>query len=218
LLPGSTQHHDAGEFSPGIQSVHEPIATPKKWFWKGCKPNFVCALASGENHLSQQPVPGTRSLSRNSERAAPRSPIWPCTRWGLPCLVACASSGGLLHHLFTLTTVAAVYDRRISGAHRAPLQWRYILCGTFRRDASQRHLPRVSPTKSELRGIAPGGVRTFLPHRAEAQQKRFSAFPKPEECYLIGSTKTRALRGERIVSRVAYYAVRELRISPPRNR
>jgi hypothetical protein len=30
-----------------------------KWFWKGCKPNFVCALASGENHLSQQPVPGT---------------------------------------------------------------------------------------------------------------------------------------------------------------
>ena len=35
-----------------------------KWFWKGCKPSFVCALASGENHLSQQPVPGTRSLSR----------------------------------------------------------------------------------------------------------------------------------------------------------
>src|SRR5438874_5136000 len=28
-------------------------------FWKGCKPNFVFALASGENHLSQQPVPGT---------------------------------------------------------------------------------------------------------------------------------------------------------------
>src|ERR1017187_2243897 len=31
-----------------------------KWFWKGCKPNFVFALADGENHLSQQPVPGTR--------------------------------------------------------------------------------------------------------------------------------------------------------------
>jgi hypothetical protein len=30
-----------------------------KWFWKGCKPNFVCALADGENHLSWQPIPET---------------------------------------------------------------------------------------------------------------------------------------------------------------
>ena len=35
-------------------------------------------------------------------RAASRFPIWPCTRWGLPCLRACAWSGGLLPHLFTL--------------------------------------------------------------------------------------------------------------------
>jgi len=32
----------------------------KKWFWKGCKPNSVCTLASGENHLSVQPIPGIR--------------------------------------------------------------------------------------------------------------------------------------------------------------
>src|SRR4051812_14036911 len=64
------------------------------------------------------------------ERAAPWSPIWPCTRWGLPCLLACAWSGGLLLHLFTLTTL-----------RRA---WRYILCGTFRQDASRRHFPRIS--------------------------------------------------------------------------
>ena len=57
----------------------------------------------GENHLSQQPVPGTRSALRNLERAAPGSPIWPCTRWGFPCLRAYAWSGGLLPHLFTLT-------------------------------------------------------------------------------------------------------------------
>src|SRR5436190_1216486 len=56
----------------------------------------------GENHLSKQPVPGTRSASRNKERAAPRFPIWPCTRWGFPCLRAFARSGGLLPHLFTL--------------------------------------------------------------------------------------------------------------------
>src|SRR5471032_427211 len=42
------------------------------------------------------------SLSRNTERAAPRFPIWPCTRWGFPCRVACASRGALLPHLFTL--------------------------------------------------------------------------------------------------------------------
>ena len=85
---------------------------------------------------------------REPERAAPGSPIWPCTRWGLPCLVACASSGGLLHHLFTLT--------------RFLRTGRYLLCGTFRRDASRHHLPRVSPPETELRGIAPFGVRTFL--------------------------------------------------------
>jgi hypothetical protein len=61
----------------------------------------------GENHLSQQPVPGTRSALRNLERAAPRSPIWPCTRWGFPCLRACAWSGGLLPHLFTLTPASS---------------------------------------------------------------------------------------------------------------
>src|SRR5439155_16793001 len=37
------------------------------------------------------------------ERAAPWSPIWPCSGWGLPCLVDYSSSGGLLPHLFTLT-------------------------------------------------------------------------------------------------------------------
>jgi len=80
--------------------------------------------------LSQQPVPGThpapfrtpvigptragpargaglsgpRVLKRAGlGRAAPLSPIWPCTRWGFPCLRACARSGGLLPRLFTLT-------------------------------------------------------------------------------------------------------------------
>ena len=55
--------------------------------------------------LSSQ-YPGPIPLARNVERAAPRSPIWPCTRWGFPCLVTYASSGGLLHHLFTLTRVS----------------------------------------------------------------------------------------------------------------
>ena len=32
----------------------------ENWFWKGCKPNSVFTLASGENHLSMQPIPGIR--------------------------------------------------------------------------------------------------------------------------------------------------------------
>jgi len=74
--------------------------------------------SGGENHLSQRPIPGTAPLflrlrqgpwcpqsPRRSgvERAAPQSPIWPCTRWGFPCLHACAWSGGLLPRHFTLT-------------------------------------------------------------------------------------------------------------------
>ena len=41
---------------------------------------------------------------RGLERAAPGFPIWPCTRWGFPCRVACASRGALLPHLFTITS------------------------------------------------------------------------------------------------------------------
>src|SRR3954471_13348412 len=44
---------------------------------------------------------------------------------------------------------------------------RYVFCGTVRRDASRHRLPRISfPAKAEkLRGIAPFGVRTFLPYQ-----------------------------------------------------
>ena len=100
--------------------------------------------SGGENHLSQQPVPGTRSALRNLERAAPRSPIWPCTRWGFPCLRARAWSGGLLPHLFTLT------PSKISNFKFEISKGRFVFCGTFRRDASRRRLPRVSQRTLEL--------------------------------------------------------------------
>jgi len=83
------------------------------------------------------------------QRAAAGFPIWPCTRWGFPCLVACASSGALLPHLFTLT--------------HALRRGRFILCGTVRRGISRFRRPRVSSLRrTKLRGIAPYGVRTFL--------------------------------------------------------
>ena len=132
------------------------LVPPKlKWFWKGCKPNSVCPDFSGERIIclcSRYPKPV--SLSRNAERAAPGFPIWPCTRWGFPCRVACASRGALLPHLFTLTG-PAMRDRRFD------FLWHYPSksLSTFR--------PRVSqPNEPGLRGIAPFGVRTFLPRLA----------------------------------------------------
>jgi hypothetical protein len=113
----------------------------------------------GENHLSQQPVPGTRFAGRNMERAAPGSPIWPCTRWGFPCLLACARSGGLLLHLFTLAVRMQARARR------------FVFCGTVRQDASRHRFPRVSERRGiRLRGIAPFGVRTFLPLRVAPEK------------------------------------------------
>jgi len=119
--------------------------------------------------LSSQ-YPGSVSLSRKLERAAPGSPIWPCTRWGLPCLRACAWSGGLLLHLFTLTGLVAKTGGIFSVA---------LSVGTPRGVTS-----RVYPNLMiELRGIAPCGVRTFLPRSAKAEQKRFSTLPKPGKPY-----------------------------------
>ena len=125
----------------------------------------------GENHLSQQPVPGTRSALRNMERAAPESPIWPCTRWGFPCLRACAWSGGLLPHLFTLTPASL------------PKPWRSVFCGTVRRDASRRRLPRVSCRRPSC--VGPGGYAASRPvvfglssSPGLLRGKRFSALPK----------------------------------------
>ena len=84
------------------------------------------------------------------ERAAPGFPIWPCTRWGFPCRVACASRGGLLHHLFTLAGALAK-RRRYHFLWHCPSE----SLSTFR--------PRVSQSNGlGLRGIAPFGVRTFL--------------------------------------------------------
>ena len=99
---------------------------------------------------SQYPKP---VCLRNTGAGRPKwFPIWPCTRWGFPCRVACASRGALLPHLFTLTP----------GLRR----WRYNFLWHFPLKSFPTFPPRVSPVEPELRGIAPGGVRTFLPRLA----------------------------------------------------
>ena len=105
--------------------------------------------------MSQQPVPGTCSARRNAERAAPGSPIWPCTRWGFPCLRACAWSGGLLPRLFTLTDASCETQAVCSLWHCPSARLAAWPPASIRQPAFLRR-PR------QLRGIAPYGVRTFL--------------------------------------------------------
>ena len=124
----------------------------KPWFWKGCKPNSVCALRRRESFVL---ATNTRNPSAfaEMERAAPGFPIWPCTRWGLPCRVACTSRGALLPHLFTLTAS--------NGRRRSDFLWHFPSANL------PACRPRVSrPTKPGLRGIALYSVRTFLPRLA----------------------------------------------------
>jgi hypothetical protein len=89
-------------------------------------------------------------------RAAPGSPIWPCSRWGFPCPRDYSRSGGLLPRLFTLTPIRTLQR----GAGRS------VFCGTIRRCALRRPsrvYPSATLRPAGLRGIAPCGVRTFLP-------------------------------------------------------
>jgi len=104
LAGTATERSDFGKAVSRILSARRS-AIPTK--------NAGTAKHRGENHLSQQPIPGTCFALRNVERAAPGFPIWPCTRWGFPCPPAHAGSGGLLPHLFTLTTARASTGRAV---------------------------------------------------------------------------------------------------------
>ena len=110
------------------------------------------------------------------ERAAPGLPIWPCTRWGFPCLRDCSWSGGLLPRLFTLTQPflkpARASNSNPSSARGSSRQrqqalrraGRFNFLRHFPSKGVSAFLPRVSPAlRQGLRGIAPSGVRTFLP-------------------------------------------------------
>jgi hypothetical protein len=90
------------------------------------------------------------------ERAAPGSPIWPCTRWGFPCLRAYAWSGGLLPHLFTLTSPSFPRPRR------SKFLWHFPSGRLTASPPACISPPAFLRRPGQLRGIAPYGVRTFL--------------------------------------------------------
>ena len=122
----------------------------QKWFWKGCKPNSVCALAGGENHLSGQPIPGIRPLSRN--RSGPlRDSLFGLAPDGVFRAASLALRAVVSYTTFSPLPASLAKHRRYN------FLWH---CPSESLSASR---PRVSQSNGlGLRGIAPFGVRTFL--------------------------------------------------------
>jgi len=134
------------------------------WFWKGCKPNSVCTLASGENHLSQRPIPETRFTF--AKHGAGRS--------GVSYLALHPMGFSVPRRLrfarCALTAPFHPYPRRCRCE-------RSIFCGTIRRTAFQPS-SRVYPSQKSL-GYAASRSMVFGLSSPSLRRKRFSAFPKP---------------------------------------
>ncbi len=89
-------------------------------------------------------------------------PIWPCSRWGLPCQPCCQDRGALLPHRFTL---AVPRGGRPWGLGRS------ALCCTFREHAScAGEFPAQKTTPQALPGTLIRRSPDFPPPRAT---KRF---------------------------------------------
>ena len=99
-------------------------------------------------------------------------PIWLCTTRGFPCLVCRQTSGGLLPHRFTLTCAISFETSCRFPCSMPPcsISPAVYFLWHFPSARLSAGCPRVSlraiGIASELRGIAPCSVRTFLPRLA----------------------------------------------------
>ena len=117
---------------------------------------FLSAPCGGENHLSQRPIPGIRPLSR---------------RWSGPLrdsLFGLAPDGVFRAVLLALHAVRS-YRTFSPSPHHGSREPRRAVCFLWHcpSEPLAEFLPRVSQSYGPgLRGVAPYGVRTFLPRLA----------------------------------------------------
>jgi len=131
-------------------------------------------------------LPGSHARTRRCE--LPRDfPIWPCSRWGLPCHVRCRPRGALLPHHFTLTGTRFPEGNAPSAVSfcctfrgLAPPR-RYLascpkepgLSSTFREKCSDHladsggHHTRPCPAKQRRRAQSPAGCSACAPALAK---------------------------------------------------
>ena len=107
-----------------------------------CKPGSVEGNHSSGIAVAASLKRPTRKHARITLRcdlAMPRDfPIWPCSRWGLPCRRCCHRRGALLPHRFTLT-----------GARCRALR-RFTFCCTFRGLAPPRRYLAPCPRSPDF--------------------------------------------------------------------
>ena len=92
-------------------------------------------------HLGCASPHTSSNLPGNSVGHTECSPIWSCSRWGLPCHICYQMRGALLPHHFTLTDPHRNEDRR------------YIFCGTFRQLALPRRYLAPCPMEPGLSSL-----------------------------------------------------------------
>ena len=122
------------------------------------KPDSVMARNGSHSDHSSCPL-----IAQEVERPYPRAmngpfspPIWPCSRWGLPCARHHWRAGELLPRRFTLATRTRAHSEEDAQEGAA--------------DCSLWHFPRGLP-HSPLASISPCGARTFLPRPAPRQDR-----------------------------------------------
>ena len=143
-----------------------------KWFWKGCKPNSVCTLASGENHLSQQPIPGIRFAFAKPGAGRSGIPYLALHPMGFSVprrlrFARCALTAPFHHHPNT----------EMSGLS--------VFCGTVRRKLSRLSarvylcLATVIDRRYKVTRHRALWCSDFPPPSRKPGRKRFSTLPKP---------------------------------------
>jgi hypothetical protein len=136
--------------------IHQsPFGQKGKWFWKGCKPNSVCALRRRESFVL---AINTRNLFRFHETWSGPLPgfLFDLAPDGVFRAVSLALHAVRSYRTFSPSPFAALASRRGLS----------VFCGTVRQPALTP-AARVYPAqKRRLRGVAPCGVRTFLPRLA----------------------------------------------------
>ena len=124
---------------------------------------ILSAPCGGENHLSGQPIPGIRPLSRNWSGPLRDS------LFGLAPDGVFRAASLALRAVVSYTTFSPLPHQTDCGG--------LIFCGTVRRKAFQ--LPaRVYPNRTDL-GYAASRPLVFGLSSSGSRRKRFSALPKP---------------------------------------
>ena len=119
------------------------------------KPSSV-PLARGGSFLCERRLRRRQAAYPGFRRSGPLlTPVWPCSRWGLPCRSRYRSRGALLPHRFTL---ACAPERAIGGLLSVALS---IASRRPSAVCSLLHFPSPCDARG-LPGTLPCGARTFL--------------------------------------------------------